>query len=145
MDETWVHHYSQKPNSSGSSGRKRSITFAGKVMACVFRDAKWILLIDYLEKAEILQDNAPAHTSVLAMGKLWDLAPSYFHLFPHLKKFISEKRFASNEEHSRLIIFGKNSDIGETGPNEIIVKRAFIAARNHFAKPVPYSKNRPLD
>ncbi|GIY64426.1 putative DD34D transposase [Caerostris darwini] len=58
------------------------------------------------------QDNAPVCKAALAMGKLWDLrydlldhppyspdlAPSDFHLFQDLRKFVSGKRFASNEE-----------------------------------------------
>ena len=56
------------------------------------------------------QDNAPAHRSVLAMGKLRDmhyellehppcspyLAPSDFCLFPKLKLFLAGQRFSSN-------------------------------------------------
>ena len=126
--------------------------------------AKGILLIDYLEKGRTItgeyysnllercqnsredtwleeekknifhQDNAPAHISVLAMGKLWDLrydllghpdlAPSNFNLFPNLKKFVPGKPFVSNEEleraidkyfkSSRLSLPGRNTDIGET-------------------------------
>ena len=58
------------------------------------------------------QDNAPAHKSVLAMGKLMDLhyellehppyspelAPSDFYLFPKLKLFLAGQRFSSNQE-----------------------------------------------
>jgi len=58
------------------------------------------------------QDNAPAHRSVLAMGKLRnlhyqllehplyspDLAPSDFCLFPKLKLFLAGERFSSNQE-----------------------------------------------
>jgi len=58
------------------------------------------------------QDNAPAHKSVLAMGKLRDrhykllehlpcssdLAPSDFYLFPKLKLFLAGQRFSSNQE-----------------------------------------------
>jgi hypothetical protein len=58
------------------------------------------------------QDNAPAHKSVLAMGKLRDLynellehppyspdlAPSDFCLFPNLKLFLSGQRFSSNQK-----------------------------------------------
>jgi len=58
------------------------------------------------------QDNAPAHKSVLAMGKLRDLhyellehppyspdlAPSDFCLFPKLKLFLAGQRFSSNQE-----------------------------------------------
>jgi len=58
------------------------------------------------------QDNAPAHKSVLAMGKLRDLhyellehpscspdlAPSDFFLFPKLKLFLAGQRFSSNQE-----------------------------------------------
>jgi histone-lysine N-methyltransferase SETMAR len=58
------------------------------------------------------QDSAPAHKSVLAMGKLRDLhyeslehppyspdvAPSDFSLFPNLKLFLAGQRFSSNEE-----------------------------------------------
>lgn len=67
-----------------------------------------------LKKKKILfhQDNAPAHKCVQTMAKLNDLryeliehppyspdlAPSDFHLFPNLKKFLRGKRFSSNEE-----------------------------------------------
>ena len=81
------------------------------------------------------QDNAPAHKSVLAMGELRDLrynllsypscspdlAPSGFHLFPNLKKFVSGKHFPYNEEVERAVdeyfnslpLPGRNADIGE--------------------------------
>ena len=67
-----------------------------------------------LQKKKIIfhQDNAPAHKSVLTMAKINelkyelldhppyspDLAPSDFFLFPDLKKFLSGKRYASNQE-----------------------------------------------
>lgn len=67
-----------------------------------------------LQKKKILfhQDNAPCHKSILTMAKIHelkfellehppyspDLAPSDFHLFPELKKFMRGKRFSSNEE-----------------------------------------------
>ena len=58
------------------------------------------------------QNNAPAHKSVLAMGKLRDLhyellehppyspdlAPSDFYIFPKLKLFLADQRFSSNQE-----------------------------------------------
>ncbi|XP_066994420.2 histone-lysine N-methyltransferase SETMAR [Anabrus simplex] len=58
------------------------------------------------------QDNAPPHTSVIAMAKLHelgyellphppyspDLAPSDFHLFPKLKIFLGGQRFSTREE-----------------------------------------------
>jgi len=58
------------------------------------------------------KDNAPAHKSVLAMGKLRDLhyellehspyspdlAPSDFFLFQKLKLFLAGQRFSSNQE-----------------------------------------------
>lgn len=72
-----------------------------------------------LKKKKIIfhQDNAPVHKSALAMGKLRDLgyellghppyspdlAPSDFHLFPNLKKFVSGKRFVSNEEVEKAV------------------------------------------
>jgi histone-lysine N-methyltransferase SETMAR len=67
-----------------------------------------------LQKKKIIfhQDNAPAHKSVLTMGKLRDvhyellehppyfpdLAPSDFCLFPKLKHFLAGQRFSSNQE-----------------------------------------------
>jgi transposase len=67
-----------------------------------------------LQKKKIIfhQDNAPAHKSGLAMGKLRDLhyellehppyspgsAPSDFSLFPKLKLFLAGQRFTSNQE-----------------------------------------------
>jgi histone-lysine N-methyltransferase SETMAR len=67
-----------------------------------------------LQKKKIIfyQDNAPAHKSVLAMGKLRDLhyellehppyssdlAPSDFCIFQKLKLFLVGQRFSSNQE-----------------------------------------------
>ena len=67
-----------------------------------------------LQKKKIVfyQDNALAHKSVLAMGKLRDLhyellenrpyspnlAPSEFCLFPKLKLFLTGQCFSSNQE-----------------------------------------------
>ena len=67
-----------------------------------------------LQKKKIIfhQDNALAHKSVLAMGKLRDLhyellehppyspdlATSDFSLFPKLKLFLAGQRFSSNQE-----------------------------------------------
>jgi hypothetical protein len=67
-----------------------------------------------LQKKKIVfhQDNALAHKSVLAMGKLRnlqyglmehphysaDLVPSDLYLFPKLKLFLTGQRFSSNQE-----------------------------------------------
>jgi [histone H3]-lysine36 N-dimethyltransferase SETMAR len=67
-----------------------------------------------LEKKKIIfhQDNAPVHKCSKALVKLKelhyrllehppyspDLAPSDFHLFPNLKKFLRGKRFSNNDE-----------------------------------------------
>jgi histone-lysine N-methyltransferase SETMAR len=67
-----------------------------------------------LQKKKIIfyQKNAPAHKSVLAIGKLRDLhyellehppyspdlVPSDFCLFPKLKLFLACQRFSSNQE-----------------------------------------------
>jgi hypothetical protein len=108
-------------------------------MESVFWDAEGILFIDYLGKGKTIteeyysnlltrldekferkgpikknlsSDSAPAHRSVLAMGKLrdlhyellehapcsLDLAPSDFCLFPKLKLFLAGQRFSSNQE-----------------------------------------------
>lgn len=68
----------------------------------------------HLSKKKVLfhQDNAPVHTSGIAMAKIEelkfellphapyspDLAPSDYFLFPNLKKWLGGKRFASNED-----------------------------------------------
>jgi histone-lysine N-methyltransferase SETMAR len=63
------------------------------------------------------QDNAPVHTSVIAMAKINalkfellphtpyspDLAPSDYFLFPNLKKWLTGKRFANNEEVESVV------------------------------------------
>jgi len=65
-----------------------------------------------IKKIIFCQDNAPAHKSALAMGKLRDvhyellehppcfpdLAPSDFCLFPKLKLLLTGQRFSSNQE-----------------------------------------------
>ena len=62
-----------------------------------------------------LQDNAPAHRSLIAMRKIHeigfelvdhppyspDLAPSDYYLFPKLKKHLKGKRFSTNDEAIR--------------------------------------------
>jgi histone-lysine N-methyltransferase SETMAR len=64
------------------------------------------------EKIIFHQDSAPAHQSVLAMGKVRnlyyellehppyspDLAPSDFYFFPKLKLFLAGQWFSSNQE-----------------------------------------------
>jgi histone-lysine N-methyltransferase SETMAR len=64
------------------------------------------------EVHKCLRGHAPAHVSVLAMGKLRDmhyellehppyspdLAPSDFSFFPKLKLFLAGQRFSSNQE-----------------------------------------------
>ena len=64
------------------------------------------------KKIIFYQDNAPAHKSVVAVGKLRDLhyellehpphspdlASSDFCLFPKLKLFLAGQRFSSNQE-----------------------------------------------
>jgi len=71
-------------------------------------------VINGMQKKTIIfhQDSAPAHKSVLAMGKLRalhseflkhppyspDLAPPDFCLFPKLKLFLAGQRFSSNQE-----------------------------------------------
>lgn len=68
----------------------------------------------HLAKKKIIfhQDNAPAHTSMIAMAKLHelryellphppyspDLAPSDYFLFPNLKRWLQGKKFYTNEE-----------------------------------------------
>ena len=111
-------------------------------------DAEGILFIDYLEKGKTItreyysnlltridkknswektrfakeiifhQDNAPAHKSVLALGKLRDLhyellehppyspdlAPSDFCLFPKLKLFLAGQRFFNQEAIAAIVM-----------------------------------------
>lgn len=64
------------------------------------------------KKIRYHHDNAPSHSSLIAQGKLYelgfelvpqppyspDLAPSDFYLFPNLKRWLSGKRFYSNDE-----------------------------------------------
>jgi histone-lysine N-methyltransferase SETMAR len=71
-----------------------------------------------LKKKIFHQDNAPAHKSVLAVGKLRDLhyellehppyspdlAPSDFCLFPKLKIFLAGQRFSSNQEAIAAVV-----------------------------------------
>jgi histone-lysine N-methyltransferase SETMAR len=121
------------------SAKTRSFPSEGKVMASVFWDTEDIFFIDYLEKGKTIireysnlltrldvkideprfgkkkifyQDNAPAHKSVMPMGKLRDLhyvllehppyspdlAPFDFFLFPKLKLFLTGQHFSPNQE-----------------------------------------------
>ena len=63
MDETWIHHFTLESNqqsaewtAAGESCPKRPKmqTSAGKVLACLFWDAKVILFINYLEKGRTI-------------------------------------------------------------------------------------------
>jgi histone-lysine N-methyltransferase SETMAR len=71
------------------------------------------------KKVTFHQDNAPAHKSILEMGKLRDLhyellehppcspdlAPSDLYLFPKLKLFLAGKHFSSNQEAIAAVVF----------------------------------------
>ena len=122
--------------------KAKTVPSAGKVMATIFWDSDGIILNDYLQKGKTItgeyyaslldrfdailkkkrphlakkvlfhHDNAPAHTSVIATAKLFDLryeilshppyspdlAPSDYFLFPNMKIWLGGKRFSSNEE-----------------------------------------------
>jgi hypothetical protein len=58
-DETWAHHYDPMKKIRSMEWRRQSPprkkkltaeTFPGKVMAIVFRDSKWILLLEFSER-----------------------------------------------------------------------------------------------
>ena len=122
--------------------KAKTVPSAGKVMATIFWDSHGIILMDYLQKGKnITRDyyassldrfeaiwnkkrphlakksafpprNAPAHTTAIAVAKLFDLRheilphPPYFpnlalfdyFLFPNMKTWLGGKRFISNEE-----------------------------------------------
>src|SRR5436190_12976832 len=82
----------------------------------------------HLAKKKVLfhQDNAPVHTSVIAMAKINelnfellphapyspDLAPSDYFLFPNLKKWLGGKRFANNKRWNlRLMAILRRSTV----------------------------------
>ena len=63
MDESWIHHYQSETKQQskqwkhlGSPPSKEAKTgmYAGKVMASIFWDAEWVLLVDYLDKGHII-------------------------------------------------------------------------------------------
>ncbi|UYV67817.1 hypothetical protein LAZ67_5002129 [Cordylochernes scorpioides] len=112
----------------GTKKKRKLIASAGKVTASLFWDGKGILLIDYFEKkkTELLQEekkNLSPGQYTCSKKVYWpwenrgisstigsaiphyspDLAPSDFHFFPHLKKFVFEKHFGSNEEVERAV------------------------------------------
>lgn len=137
-DEELEHSRAKRPKVHESTG---------KVLVSIIWDTHGIILIDCLEKnekmtenyyAELLdrlnaeivnkrpnklkeilfyQDDAPAHTSSLAMNKLkqfdWelisyreffpDLSPSDYFLFPNLKRWLQRKRFYTNIQIRRGI------------------------------------------
>ncbi|CAH2101194.1 unnamed protein product [Euphydryas editha] len=85
-NETWIHHYTPESKQQSKQWigpgeptpkKAKTILSANKVMATAFWDAKGIIFIDYLEK---------------------DLAPSDYHLFPNLKKWLGGKKIKSNRE-----------------------------------------------
>ena len=80
-------------------------------MDSVFWDAHGVIFIEYLEKGRTMH-NAPSNTSNIAQTKEHelgfeslsyppypsDLAPSDYHLFLNLKKWLCRRRFELNEE-----------------------------------------------
>ena len=93
---------------------KNNNTDTKRVSTCTRRRKKFVRKDPVCKRKTIIfhQDNAPAHKSVLAMGKLRDLhyellehppyspdlAPSDFCLFPKLKRLLAGQRFSSNQE-----------------------------------------------
>jgi histone-lysine N-methyltransferase SETMAR len=83
------------------------------------------------KKKIFYQDNATAHKSVFAIGKLRDLhykllehqiyspdlAPSEFFLFPKLKLFLADQRFSSNQQAIAAVVgyFAYLKKINTTG------------------------------
>jgi histone-lysine N-methyltransferase SETMAR len=82
------------------------------------------------------QDNAPAHTSRVALAAAAecgfeiiphppyspDLAPSDYHLFSNLKRFLRGRRFTSDEELKSCVetwFSGLPADFYETGLNAL--------------------------
>ncbi|KAJ4451413.1 hypothetical protein ANN_02875 [Periplaneta americana] len=122
-DEIWISHFTPETKQqskhwrhSGSPVRtkfKQTLSVR-KVMCTVFWNRKGILLIDFLPRGVVLlHDNARPHTARRTAAVLtefgWelfdhplyspDLAPSDFHVFLHLKKFLSsDERFGNDEE-----------------------------------------------
>ena len=106
----------------GSASKKaKTVLSSGKVMATVFWYSQGVVLIDYLEKGKTitgqyyatlldqLKDTIKAKRPHLAKKRVHlvllphtpyspDLAPSDFFLFPNMKKWLDERRFASNAE-----------------------------------------------
>ncbi|UYV62348.1 hypothetical protein LAZ67_2000218 [Cordylochernes scorpioides] len=153
MDETWVHHYTpetkQQSNQwveAGGSAQKKekSITSARKLYLKIREKRPGLR-----KKKNHLSPGQRISKCVMAMGNLRglrydlldhppcspDLATSDFHLFPHLKKFVSVKRFASNEEVERAVdeyfnnlpdsFSGRNTDIGDR-LDHVEVKRDYV-------------------
>ncbi|UYV76021.1 SNX21 [Cordylochernes scorpioides] len=95
------------------------LTLCTRLWWCVagYRNSRKEIWLEEEKKLIFHQDNMPAHKCVLAMVELrnlrndflghplysLDLAPSDFHLFPQLNKFVSGKRFVSNEEVDRAV------------------------------------------
>ncbi|KAJ4440568.1 hypothetical protein ANN_08713 [Periplaneta americana] len=126
-DETWISHFTPETKQQSMHWRhcgspvrtkfKQTLSVQ-KVMCTVFWDRKGILLIDFLPRGIVLlHDNARPHTARRTAAVLtefvWelfdhppyspDLAPSDFHVFLHLKKFLSSgERFGNDEELKTL-------------------------------------------
>lgn len=98
----------------------------------------------HLAKKKILfhHDNAPAHSSIVAMAKINelkfqllsqppyspDLAPSDYYLFPNLKKWLGGKKFESNEQ-----VIGAVNEYFE-GLDESDYKNGITALEHRYEK-----------
>ncbi|KAJ4426959.1 hypothetical protein ANN_26758 [Periplaneta americana] len=116
-DKTWISHFNPETKQQSIHWRhsrspvrmkfKQTLSVR-KVMCTVFWDRKGILLNDFLPRGVVLlHDNARPHTARRTAAVLtefgWelfdhppyspDLAPSDFHVFLHLKKFLSSEIF----------------------------------------------------
>ncbi|KAJ4426958.1 hypothetical protein ANN_26757 [Periplaneta americana] len=116
-DKTWISHFTPETKQQSIHWRhsrspvrmkfKQTLSVR-KVMCTVFWDRKGILLNDFLPRGVVLlHDNARPHTARRTAAVLtefgWelfdhppyspDLAPSDFHVFLHLKKFLSSEIF----------------------------------------------------
>lgn len=98
VDEIWIHHYS--PEAKGQSAqwvssrepapkKAKTIVSSAKVLTTIFLDSQAIILINYLQKRRSISER---NVAPFTFRHIW---PCDF--FPNMNKWLSGKRFATNE------------------------------------------------
>ncbi|KAJ4437507.1 hypothetical protein ANN_17652 [Periplaneta americana] len=153
-DETWTSHFTPETKQqsmhwrhSGSLVRTKfkQMLSVRKVMCTVFWDRNGILLIDFLPRADVLTEfgwelfDHPPYSP--------DLAPSDFHVFLHLKKFLSSGEHFGNDEELKTSVtrwfYPQAAEFYDRGIQKLI-PRYDKCLSSDALRPVPHGPDLPV-